>query len=140
MANEIRVVASIEVVNGNFVFPKIPQAIKKFDQAAAGGGVPGAVTLTTIWEQVDLSELTEPGWVYLLNTDTVHSVEYDREREPAGSGYGSGSGSGSGNPTEATGFGLLKPGEPALFRLGAGTLWMRALSGAPLVQVFAMED
>lgn len=121
MSGEIKVNASIEVTNDNFKYPKIGAAIQAIDQATAAGGVPGIVLAITtgIGTAVSAVGLTALGWCYIKNLDLTNNVQYG----PVNAGV-------------LYPFGLLLPGEAAVFRLKGGITWnVQALVGPCPVQV-----
>lgn len=124
MANEIRVTAALEIANGTFSLPRIGAAQLTFDQAGAGGGVPGQVTATTAGVDVDLSALGTEGWLWMKNLDDENFVEW-----------------GAYDGAAFHPIGRMEPGEPAVFRLSPGkTLHLKADTASCLVQVLANED
>jgi len=127
MANEVKVIAALQVANGTFEFPKVGGSQLQFDQAAPGGGVPGSMEIPTTagGTVVDLSELTTVGWAYFKNLDDTNYVQHGPEAAGAIVVYG-----------------RMEPGEPALFRLdpGIANLRMIANTAACLVQILVMED
>lgn len=74
MANEIRVTAALECINGNYKLPKIGGAVKLVTQSVRGGGVPGQVLVPVAGVEIDLSGLTTPGWGFFRNTDPDNFV------------------------------------------------------------------
>lgn len=127
MADEITVVASIAVENGNFKLPTIGGDQVSVTQAAIGGGVPGTISIGTSEEDVDLSDLTTEGWLYMKNLDGTNYVEW-------------GASTGGTSPSMVQ-IGRLEAGEPAAFRMSPGAvLRMKADTAACMVQIMAMED
>jgi hypothetical protein len=136
MSDEIKVQASIQVDNGNFKFPKVGVAQIKIDQATAGGGNPGTILVGLTETELDLSELEALGWVYLKNLDASNSVVWGPKSENLGSGS-----EGSLDDGYMTSCGMMKAGEPALFRLDPdATLTLRAIGSPCRVLVAAFED
>lgn len=75
MANEARVQTSLQIVNGNL--KRTGQAsVFNADVTGAKGPVPGAFTASTSGTDVDLSELTTPGFCVITNLDATNYVEY----------------------------------------------------------------
>lgn len=70
MAQEIKIVTSIQVDNGSFKFPRIGSEQLAFKQVTRGGGVPGMITVGEVEEDLDLSELSEYGWIRFKNCDS----------------------------------------------------------------------
>lgn len=125
MAEEIKVVASLQVDNGLFHLPKAGPSIVKIDQNNPGGGVPGTVTVTVGGIDIDLSPpaLGTPGWVRMENTDPTNFVEF-----------------GIYNGGIFYPLGKMLPGEPALFRLAISNFRLKANTADCLVLVQACED
>lgn len=120
MADEITIRASLRVVNGLSSFVQDYGQLT-FDQATAGGGNPGKVSIGTTEETVSLGDITTPGWVIMRNIDPTNYVQW-------------------GFSTGVYG-GRLEPGEPALFRLDPGaTLYMKANVAACSVVIQVLED
>jgi hypothetical protein len=131
MSNEIQVTIQLSCYNGNFTLPPIgtPQSI---DQNGLGGGCPGYMTIGTSEENVGLSELTTPGYVYIKNLGTL------------GTGTDAG-------PTIKFGpnvadmlveFCELKSGEEALFRITSNspTFRIKSTEDETGVQIIILED
>lgn len=126
MANEIKVTAALECTKGSFKFPRAGAAQVSFDQAAAGGGVPGIVVVTNAAQGVAVSftGLSTKGWLRMENIDDTAVVEWGPDD--------------GGNLIE---MGSMEPGEPALFRLQSGaTLRLRSSIASSKVVVTALED
>lgn len=94
MANEIRVSTQIQIGNGYFVVP-LTGSMQQLTQNVAGGGIPGMVNLTTADTTIDMSSLTKAGYVFIKNIDDTSEIAYGPNAD----------------------FGMLKPGEEALFRI-----------------------
>jgi hypothetical protein len=124
MSDEITIQASLQVENGTYTQPKLGSGIHKFDQASAGGGVPGTVSVGTTAETISTGDLTTPGWVWMKNLDATNYVQW---------------GMSDGGTLKTVG--RLEAGEMALFRLDPGaTLMMKANTAACLVQIAVQED
>lgn len=123
MADEITVQTGLSVRNGTFTFSQQPGQIR-VDQATAGGGNPGTLTIATSDTAIDLSDMTAPGYLWVRNLDDTNYVE-----------IGPDSG-GTMIPLVK-----LKAGEVALFRLaGSVTLKAKANTAACEVQLHCVED
>lgn len=66
MANEIKVSVRLQNKNGNFDYSK-NVANRSLDQANAGGGNPGTISVTTVDETVSFGDLDTPGYCYAEN-------------------------------------------------------------------------
>ncbi len=75
MVNEITITAGISVTNGNLVFPA-NTVTAQHDQSVVGGPVPGMKEVGTSEEQIQFTELTDPGWFMMKNLDTVNKVRW----------------------------------------------------------------
>lgn len=125
MAQEITVITSIQATKGTFILPKYGGTVK-VDQANAGGGVPGTQDVTNAAQGVALisTGIGTLGWVYLLNLDPVAVVDY-----------------GPDNAGNIIIIGSMKPGEPALFRLKAGTtLRLKSSVASSKIQAIVLEN
>ena len=124
MAGTVTISQSIKVTNGDYSFPRYSKN-KTIVQDALGGPVPGTVSIGTSEEDVDLSELTTEGWIYLENLDDANFIQW-------------GAKDGSGNMQE---IGRLEAGESAQFRMEPGaTLRMKADTAACQVLILCFED
>ena len=122
MANEIKVLASLECTNGNFKLPRLGVSQLNVTQNTRGGGVPGLMLATTGGVDVVTTGVATLGWCYITNTDPVNYIEW-------------GPYSGAFYP-----IGRLKAGESAVFRLGAYVLHLKANTATCKVQVVILED
>jgi hypothetical protein len=109
MANEITILAGIKAQKGSFSLPQYGGTRQLFDMTGLGGGVPGLINVGQVAEQLDLTELEDPGFAYLRNIDATQTVRW---------AFSSGG--------LATG-GILRPGGGvALIELGEGAeLWVQ---------------
>jgi len=73
MADEIRVVTSLSVNNGNLKSPGTTYNITH-DQAAAVAPAPGGVNIGTAEETISFGDVT-PGWVEIVNLDDTNFVD-----------------------------------------------------------------
>jgi hypothetical protein len=144
MASEVTVQLSLTITKGNLQW-RSPVTGFSADLVGSGKGpTPGAITVSTTGTDVDLSQLTDPGWVHMHNLDLTNYVRwgvYDPETDVF------------------TPVGVLRPGKGALFELapefgsefgppatGTGTtgptnrLRMRADVASCDVQIFAFES
>lgn len=130
MSNEIQVQTVLSCSNGNFVFPPIgsPHSI---DQANAGGGLPGFLIVDTAEEDITLTDLTTPGYLYIKNIGITgsDSAEPYITFGPKSSG-------------SLVPFCELKIGEEACFRLTRTSATFRIKSSADStgVQLCILED
>lgn len=103
MSKEITVRTSLRVSNGAMVYQQPCPTQYQVDQANLGGATPGQLNVTVKGVAVDLSELTLPGVVLMVNLDPTNYVEF---------------GIYSPSILEFFPLGELRPGDPpALFRL-----------------------
>lgn len=135
MANEISVRATLACKKQNFALPAIGGQDVKVTQHGIGGGAPGIVTVGPADELIDLSEITVPGWLRMFNIDRHQTVRW-----------------GPNNAGVMLPMGLMKPGEPALFRFypSAGLRMMvepsseestsDSAENQAKVQIFVLED
>jgi hypothetical protein len=120
MADEITLVTTLSVRNGNNVFSWSPGALT-IDQAAVGGPTPGYVTIGTSEESIAFGELSTQGVLCMQNLDATNYVRW-------------------GFSTGVYG-GRLMPGEYASFRLNPGsTLYLVANTAACKCVVYALEN
>ncbi|MGC4004702.1 MAG: hypothetical protein QM811_16910 [Pirellulales bacterium] len=128
MAEEITINASLEVLNGLFKLPKIGGVVK-IDQAAIGGGGPGVVTAVTTSNGTELvvtNYVSTPGLCLILNLSGANYVDVGAEGT-----------SGVAYPIR------VKPGEPAVFRigtLGSNKLYLKANGSSAKVLVVILEN
>lgn len=73
MANEITVQMGL-TINKGVLQSRSPSPGFSADMTGAKGPTPGAITVTTTGTDVDLSQLTSPGWVEMKNLDSVNPV------------------------------------------------------------------
>lgn len=134
MANEITINTTLECKKGQFSFPRVGKSAVKVTQNGFGGGAPGQVLVGAMGVDVDLSEIEVPGWLWMQNIDSHQAVRF---------GVNDG------------GFrrvGLMKPGEPAQFRLdpaavlrleidpGTEDPGSTSAENAAKVQIYVLED
>ena len=76
MASEITVRGSLYIKKGNKTYQSQPQSFTA-DLAAtiAKGPVPGAIAVSVLGTNVDLSELVNPSWCFISNPDTANTIE-----------------------------------------------------------------
>ena len=75
MANEVSVQAAITIASGNLNYRSNPTSFTA-DLTGAFGPTPGALTISTDGEDIDLSELTSPGWCIIRNIDATNFIEW----------------------------------------------------------------
>ena len=108
MAGKIFIVASLRAENKTFKIPTLGSAQVTVVQNGFGGGSPGEVIVGQLPVQVDLSGLTDVGWCRMQNLDATQSVRWAFTSAALATS------------------GLMKPGEPAVFRLGPSSqLWLQ---------------
>lgn len=77
MANEIRVQAGLMITlpsgSSSQQYNSIPNQLTD-SITTVGGPTPGTITVSTTGTDVDLSELTDPGWCRIQNLDTTNFV------------------------------------------------------------------
>lgn len=123
MADEITVTAALTVAKGGLSIPKLGSAQFTADMAGSKAGVPGAVSVATSQQDIDLSALSSMGWCRIENTDPTNYVDYG----PKSGGV-------------MVDFGRLLPGEATVFRFKPGvTLRMVANAAAVVVLITAAE-
>lgn len=88
MADEVRVTAGLAIRKGSLDYRGFgPSAYTDdIDATNPKGPVPGAVTVTTAGVDIDLSELTTPGYAEFINLDETNFVEWGI-REPGTSTF-----------------------------------------------------
>lgn len=74
MANEVRVLAGLQINFGNLKYTSPVQSFLA-DLTGAAGPTPGAINVTTAGVDIDLSALTTPGWAFFYNNDSENYVE-----------------------------------------------------------------
>jgi hypothetical protein len=75
MADEATIFAGLQIINGDW---HVPAGVTNYTDDVSGikGPVPGAIAVPVTGVNVDLSELTTPGWCKIYNLDTTNYVEY----------------------------------------------------------------
>lgn len=73
MANEITVTGSLKLTNGNDSLSKTFSF--NADQSAVGGPSPGTLSIGTTHEAVATTDVTNKGWAFFKNLDTVNFVD-----------------------------------------------------------------
>lgn len=109
MADEVRVTAGLAIRKGSLDYRGFgPTAFTAdMDASAPNGPTPGAVNVTTAGVDADLSALTTPGWMEIVNLDGTNYVEWGM-RDPDTSTF---------YPV-----GELGPGEKAILKLSRNFL------------------
>jgi hypothetical protein len=121
MSNELQVSVSITVNNENFTFPRTGNNLQH-DQTTAGGGLPGYVVTSTSEATIDTTSLVNEGWCFMKNIDDTDGIEYGPDS------------------TGMVSFGLLGPGEEALFKLKPGVVMkVKATANSPAAMIFVFE-
>lgn len=124
MANEIKVMASLELSKGSLVIPRLGSSQLQITQTGSGGGSPGYVSAPTAGADVDVAVFSTLGWCRLQNLDTVNFVEWGPKS--GGTFYP---------------IGKLMPGESAVFRLSPGkVLHVKADTAACKMQITILEN
>lgn len=139
MANEAQIRASLNVKIGNLDYRSSPTSFNA-TASVAKGPTPGGLTISTLGENIDLSELTTPGLCRIHNLSPTYYVQYGIYDVTLG---------------EFFPLGELLPGEFTIFRLsrvlgrqyiGTGTgvtgqtsLRLRSIDGECNVVVDAFE-
>ncbi len=116
MANEIKVVASLQCTNGSFKLPKFGGDTQSITQTTLGGGVPGYVSIGTSEEDITLTDIGTNGWCWMKNCDTANFIKFGPKSAGA-----------------MIEFGRLFAGEECVFRLAAGVT-MRAIADTAAVK------
>jgi hypothetical protein len=75
MANEAQVRASLQIRVGNGYYQSQPTVFNA-DVSTFNGPTPGAVTIDTGGIDIDLTQLTVPGFCWMQNLDSTNFVEY----------------------------------------------------------------
>lgn len=78
MADEITITSNLQCTNGGFSFATREGSVR-VDQAVAGGGGPGTVTITTSDAAVSLGSFTAKGYCFIKNLDATNYVEFGPE-------------------------------------------------------------
>lgn len=87
MASEIQFRASLQIRVGQQDYRSSPTSFTDDVSSAADAGIgptPGRITVSTMGTDVDLSELTTPGYVWMHNTDSDNACDwgiYDPEQD-----------------------------------------------------------
>ena len=119
MANEITVVAQLQLLNG-LQSNLIETGVANFDQAAQGAAS-GVQEIGTSEETLSSGDLTNKGWLFLRNIDDTNYVQLGF----ATGVYGA----------------RLEPAEVAIFRTEpAATVYLKADTAACNVQYLWLED
>ncbi len=123
MANEISLLISASVANGNFTDTFKPPSVK-IDQSTDGRGG-NTQTIGTSEEVIDFGGIVSEGMIFLRNLDDTNFVTYGPESAAA-----------------MVGGCKIKPGgEPAAFRLTPGSVWRAQADTAPVkLDVTVWED
>lgn len=74
MANEITVTVSLTIAKGNLSVQTEPVSFTDTMNGTARGGAPGLVRATTNGTDIDLTSVTAPGWMWLMNLDDTNYV------------------------------------------------------------------
>ena len=128
MSKEIQVQIGLQCKNGEFTLPRMGGG-HSIDQTVVGGGLPGYLLVGTSEEDITLTDLTKPGYMYIKNCGVLGSVTNDCILT-----YGPKSGT-------MVAFGELKIGEEACLRLADGvTLRMKSTDIETQVQLIILED
>lgn len=134
MASEIRVLAALEALKGNFQLARTQKQLT-IDMDGQGGVTPGQVIIGLVAQAIDLSGLDRPGWCMIQNIDEEAYVDWG-----GGPSLGSETGTGTGADNDGL-VGRLEAGEVALFRLHpAAEIMMRASAENTRVLILALED
>lgn len=75
MANEAQVRATLQVITGNHNHQTHGGEFN-VNMATPVGPTPGAVLINTTGEDINFTELTTPGWVWMKNLDSANYVEW----------------------------------------------------------------
>jgi len=75
MANEATIRTSLSIKTGDLEYHSTPTAFQA-DVAGIFGPAPGALAVSTVGTDIDLSEFTTPGLARFQNLDTLNYVEY----------------------------------------------------------------
>lgn len=119
MANELTITAAASLVNGNYRERFDLGNSLQVDQSAQGA-MSGIVNIGTSEEDLDLSELSTPGYAFLRNLDATNFVTIG----PKSGGV-------------MVSMIKLLPGEIAIFRL-AGSVTLRAVADTAAVELQRM--
>ena len=75
MANEVSVRSSLTINNGSLSYSSRPTSYQA-DATGAKGPTPGALTISTSGTEIDLTQLTTPGFCRISNLDPSTSNNY----------------------------------------------------------------
>ena len=101
MSNEVSVRTSLQISNSPLIYQSQPTTFQA-DQTGKNGPTPGAILVAVTGTDVDLSQLTTPGFCWMMNLDSTNFVEYGIHDVSTGTFYP---------------LGELLPGEIAILRL-----------------------
>jgi hypothetical protein len=75
MANEAVIFAGLQITNGDW---HVPVGIMSYNDDVVGikGPTPGALAVSVAGVNVDLSQLTTPGWCKITNLDPTNFIEW----------------------------------------------------------------
>ena len=75
MANEAVIYSGLQIINGDW---NVPMGVPSYvaDVTGIKGPTPGALAVSVAGTNVDLSQLTTPGWCKIINLSTVNFVEW----------------------------------------------------------------
>lgn len=121
MGNEITVRASLGVNNSGYVNSRGGASVQ-YDQTTRGGG--GPVQLVPIaYDPINIGDVVTPGYVWLKNLDLLNFVEIGIEVAAA-----------------FEPFGMLQPGQEAVFPIASGVVWFAQADTDPIqLDVFVLE-
>ena len=74
MSDEIKIRTQVTIRKGNVDYRSNPTQTVE-DQTGEGGPAPGAFLVTTTGQNVDLSQFTTPGRVWIQNQDDTNYIE-----------------------------------------------------------------
>lgn len=72
--SHVQVSTSMSITKGNVKFRSYPNSFQASVVGSGKGPTPGTVACTVNGTDIDLTELTTPGFCFLYNTDDVHFV------------------------------------------------------------------
>ncbi len=107
MANEITVRVSLNVAKGGTQFRSVPTAYAA-TMSGVGGPTPGSINVTTDGVDVNLSALTEPGHVTMVNQEAVGGNYVEWGLKEVGGQF--------------TPIGILRPGRPSVWEFSPNLL------------------
>ena len=117
MSNEATLRVSLNIKTGSMDFRSSPTAFNA-DVSQASQGSPGGMTVAVTGTDVDMSQITIPGFCWLQNLDPTNYVEYGIKDSISGNFYP---------------LGELLPGECYLLRLSRYILQELAGTGTGIV-------